>query len=84
MLMSDGEFLIRESTKKVGQYVLTGMAAGKPQHLLLMDKEGRVRWVGRERGQVEGCGMGWRNGSRQAAHGQGRKGMLGGEGEGTG
>ena len=40
--MTDGEFLIRESTKKQGQYVLTGMASGKPQHLLLMDKEGRV------------------------------------------
>ena len=43
MLVADGEFLIRESSKKVGQYVLTGMASGKPQHLLLMDKEGRVR-----------------------------------------
>ena len=42
MLMADGEFLIRESTKKTGQYVLTGMAASKPQHLLLMDKEGKV------------------------------------------
>lgn len=40
--MADGEFLIRESTKKMGQFVLTGMATGKPQHLLLMDKEGRV------------------------------------------
>lgn len=45
MLMADGEFLIRESTKKVGQFVLTGMATGKPQHLLLMDKEGRVSSV---------------------------------------
>jgi hypothetical protein len=42
LLVKDGEFLIRESTKKPGQYVLTGMASGKPQHLLLMDKEGRV------------------------------------------
>lgn len=42
LLMSDGEYLIRESSKKPGQYVLTGMALGKAQHLLLMDKEGRV------------------------------------------
>ena len=52
LLMKDGEFLIRESTKKPGQYVLTGMAAGKSQHLLLMDKEGRVS--GRRRGRREG------------------------------
>lgn len=48
MLMADGEFLIRESTKKTGQYVLTGMAASKPQHLLLMDKEGKVKSKDRE------------------------------------
>ena len=40
--MSDGEFLVRESTKKIGQYVLTGMASGRIQHLLLMDKQGKV------------------------------------------
>ena len=38
----DGEFLVRESTKKPGQFVLTGKANGKPQHLLLIDKNGRV------------------------------------------
>ncbi len=40
--MADGEYLIRESSKKPGQYVLTGMASGKVQHLLLMDKQGKV------------------------------------------
>ena len=45
MLVSDGEFLIRESVKKPGQYVLTGMAAGKVQHLLLMDKQGKVCYI---------------------------------------
>lgn len=43
LLEKDGQFLIRESSKRPGQYVLTGMANGKPQHLLLMDKEGKVR-----------------------------------------
>ena len=43
LLEKDGQFLIRESSKRPGQYVLTGMANGQPQHLLLMDKEGRVR-----------------------------------------
>ena len=33
---------MRESTKKQGQYVLTGMASGKIQHLLLMDRHGKV------------------------------------------
>ena len=42
LLVEDGEYLIRESSKKPGQYVLTGMANGKIQHLLLMDKQGRV------------------------------------------
>ena len=42
LLDTDGQFLIRESNKRPGQYVLTGMANGQPQHLLLMDKEGKV------------------------------------------
>ena len=54
MLVADGEFLVRESTKRVGQYVLTGMAAGKAQHLLLMDKDGRVCW--REGSEYKGQG----------------------------
>ena len=41
-MREDGEFLVRESTKKPGQFVLTGKASGKPQHLLLIDKNGRV------------------------------------------
>ncbi len=48
LLVRDGEFLVRESSKKPGQYVLTGMALGKAQHLLLMDKHGKVgvaKWV---------------------------------------
>ena len=43
MLSTNGEFLVRESTKKPGQFVLTGMSHGHPQHLLLMDKQGKVR-----------------------------------------
>ena len=43
LLEKDGQFLIRESSKRPGQYVLTGMANGQPQHLLLMDKDGKVR-----------------------------------------
>jgi len=43
LLTKNGEFLVRESTKKSGQYVLTGMASGKAQHLLLMDRQGKVR-----------------------------------------
>ena len=42
LLVSDGEFLVRESSKNPGQFVLTGMAKGLPQHLLLMDKYGKV------------------------------------------
>lgn len=38
----DGEFLVRESTNKPGQFVLTGLANGRPQHLLLIDKSGKV------------------------------------------
>ncbi len=58
MLVTDGEFLIRESSKKVGQYVLTGMASGKPQHLLLMDKEGRVSSQGRREGKGDITSLG--------------------------
>ncbi|XP_064390629.1 SHC-transforming protein 1-like [Halichondria panicea] len=48
LLIKDGEFLVRESSKKPGQYVLTGMASGKIQHLLLMDKHGKVKSKDRE------------------------------------
>ena len=43
MLERDGDFLVRESGKQPGQYVLTGMGGGKLQHLLLIDKQGKVR-----------------------------------------
>jgi len=50
LLVRDGEFLVRKSAKKVGQYVLTGMANSKPQHLLLIDKDGKVSSVEERRG----------------------------------
>jgi len=43
LLEEDGQFLVRESNKRPGQFVLTGMANGQPQHLLLMDKHGKVK-----------------------------------------
>lgn len=42
LLETEGEFLVRESGKIPGQFVLTGMSHNGPQHLLLMDKTGRV------------------------------------------
>ena len=45
LLEDDGEFLIRESSNKPGQCVLTGLANGQPQHLLLMDKHGKVSYI---------------------------------------
>uniref|UniRef100_W5MLN8 SHC-transforming protein 1 n=1 Tax=Lepisosteus oculatus TaxID=7918 RepID=W5MLN8_LEPOC len=43
LLRADGDFLVRESTTTPGQYVLTGLQAGHPKHLLLVDPEGVVR-----------------------------------------
>ncbi|KAL4674616.1 hypothetical protein H8959_018550 [Pygathrix nigripes] len=43
MLRADGDFLVRDSITNPGQYVLTGMHAGQPKHLLLVDPEGVVR-----------------------------------------
>ncbi|XP_067928866.1 SHC-transforming protein 1-like [Watersipora subatra] len=43
MLTCDGEFLVRESSNKAGQYVLSGMKGGLVVHLLLVDPEGVVR-----------------------------------------
>uniref|UniRef100_A0A2K6AA74 SHC adaptor protein 2 n=1 Tax=Mandrillus leucophaeus TaxID=9568 RepID=A0A2K6AA74_MANLE len=43
MLRADGDFLVRDSVTNPGQYVLTGMHAGQPKHLLLVDPEGVVR-----------------------------------------
>lgn len=42
MLKHDGDFLVRESQGKPGQYVLTGLQADTPKHLLLIDPEGTV------------------------------------------
>lgn len=43
LLTTEGDFLVRESQGKPGQYVLTGLAAITPKHLLLIDPEGVVR-----------------------------------------
>ncbi|XP_073509175.1 SHC-transforming protein 4 [Phyllobates terribilis] len=43
MLIHDGDFLVRESTTSVGQYVLSGLHGGHHKHLLLVDPEGKVR-----------------------------------------
>ncbi|KAM9311883.1 SHC-transforming protein 4 [Gastrophryne carolinensis] len=43
LLLLDGDFLVRESTSSVGQYVLSGLHEGHAKHLLLVDPEGKVR-----------------------------------------
>lgn len=50
LLRADGDFLVRDSVTNPGQYVLTGMHAGQPKHLLLVDPEGVVRWAWGGRG----------------------------------
>lgn len=42
LLRQDGDFLVRESQGKPGQYVLTGLQAKTAKHLLLIDPEGTV------------------------------------------
>lgn len=42
LLENEGEFLVRESSKIPGQFVLTGVSHDGLQHLLLMDKAGMV------------------------------------------
>lgn len=42
LLKHDGDFLVRESQGKPGQYVLTGLQGQIPKHLLLFDPEGTV------------------------------------------
>lgn len=69
LLRVDGDFLVRDSVTNPGQYVLTGMHAGQPKHLLLVDPEGVVRWAwGRGRGG-EGAGgcVGWGGGGGPGA-----------------
>ena len=43
LLNEDGDFLVRESQRNPGQFVLTGMQNGLKKHLLLVDPEGIVR-----------------------------------------
>lgn len=43
LLKNDGDFLVRESQGKPGQYVLTGLEGTNPKHLLLVDPHGIVR-----------------------------------------
>ncbi|CAB0018089.1 unnamed protein product [Nesidiocoris tenuis] len=38
----DGDFLVRESSTTIGQYILTGLQAGTKKHLLLIDPEGML------------------------------------------
>lgn len=45
LVLCNGDYLVRESTNKPGQYVLTGRSSGAPQHLLLIDKNGRVSMI---------------------------------------
>ena len=42
LLEDEGDFLVRESHSKAGQYVLSGVQKGQPRHLLLVDPEGHV------------------------------------------
>ncbi|XP_055388967.1 SHC-transforming protein 3 [Condylostylus longicornis] len=43
LLKNDGDFLVRESQGKPGQYVLTGLEGNNPKHLLLIDPDGVVQ-----------------------------------------
>lgn len=43
LLNRDGDFLVRESQGKSGQYVLTGLQDITPKHMLLIDPDGTVR-----------------------------------------
>ncbi|KAK6188240.1 hypothetical protein SNE40_004463 [Patella caerulea] len=43
LLCNNGEFLVRESSNKAGQFVLSGKQDGVIRHLLLVDPEGVVR-----------------------------------------
>jgi len=42
LLEDEGDFLVRESKSKAGQYVLSGVQNGHARHLLLVDPEGKV------------------------------------------
>lgn len=53
LLEDEGDFLVRESKSKAGQYVLSGVQNGQPRHLLLVDPEGKVRTKDREFSSVQ-------------------------------
>ena len=42
LVQKNGQFLVRESPTKKGQYVLTGMRDGILRHILLVDPKGKV------------------------------------------
>lgn len=42
LLIENGDFLIRESQSKRGQYVISGLHLGKYQHLLFLSQDGKV------------------------------------------
>lgn len=44
LIKKEGDFLVRDSNKAKGiQFVLSGVIAGQPKHLLLVDPDGKVR-----------------------------------------
>jgi len=53
LLEDEGDFLVRESKSKAGQYVLSGVQKGQPRHLLLVDPEGKVRTKDKEFASVQ-------------------------------
>ena len=42
LLQEEGDFLLRESQSKRGQYVISGLYQGKYQHLLFLAQNGKV------------------------------------------
>ena len=42
LLEKEGDFLIRESQSRKGQYVISGLYQGRYQHLLFLAKDGKV------------------------------------------
>ncbi|KAM7428020.1 SHC (Src y 2 domain containing) transforming protein [Porites harrisoni] len=53
LLEDEGDFLVRESKSKAGQYVLSGVQNSQPRHLLLVDPQGKVRTKDREFSSVQ-------------------------------
>ena len=44
LLKEEGDFLMRESESRRGQYVISGLYQGKCQHLLFMAEDGKVHY----------------------------------------